>query len=140
RNLHGSASCWGSRSPPLRGCREQKAGLQIGEPSRRDEIIRREFETQAARRRDKFEILLDERQHGNLAQIHFLPAREVEQKIERAFKTLDIDHEGVFLPGLRGILNKRQIQRIALPVRGLPHWYRTLPRANRCRKSRRGFG
>jgi hypothetical protein len=126
------------RFPALCRLREQKARLQIGEPSRRDEIIRGEFETQAARRRDKFEILLDKRQHGNLAQIHFLPAREVEQKIERAFKTLDIGHEVVFLVGLRGILNKRQIQRLALPVRGLPHRYRNFAARQRCRKSRRG--
>src|SRR5262249_51131902 len=77
--------------------RKQEPRLQICQPSRHDEIIRREFDPQITRGRDIFEILLDERKKGNVAQIHFLAARKVKQEIERAFESGDVDHEGAVL-------------------------------------------
>ena len=97
--LQGFRKIRGFRLLPFGSLRKQEPRLQIGEPRRHDEIIGRKFEPQAARRGNELEILLDEGQNRNLAEIDFLAARKVEQKIERAFKSLDIDHEGAIFAG-----------------------------------------
>src|SRR6266436_738787 len=73
--------------------RQQQARLQIGEPCRHHEVIGRQLESQLARLLDEGEILVCERQDRNFSKIDLLLARECEQEVERAFETLDIDHQ-----------------------------------------------
>ena len=115
---------------------KQKPRLQIGEPRRHDEIVGRKFKPQAARRGNELQILLNESQNRNLAQIDFLAAREVEQKIKRAFKSLDIDHEGAIFAGSAVIFIERHIQTRVLPVKTSWRCCRTLPQPRHPRKLR----
>src|SRR6185369_10561294 len=59
-----------------------------------------DLKTQAAGLGDEVEILLGEREHGDLGEVDLLRAGEREQKIERAFEALDIDHQRVTRPRL----------------------------------------
>src|SRR6516164_110161 len=73
--------------------RQQQARLQIGEPRRHHEVIGRQLESQLARLLDEGKILIRERQDRNFGEVDLLLAGEREQEVERAFETLDIDHQ-----------------------------------------------
>src|SRR6202030_2910733 len=66
---------------------------------RHHQIIGGKLQAQLARRFDESEILVGQRQDGDFGQIDFLLAREREQKIERALKTLDVDHQRRLIGG-----------------------------------------
>ena len=76
--------------------RQQQARFEIGEPGRHHQIIGGELEAQIARRLDESEILLGQSQNRNLGEIDLLAARQLQQKIERALKAIDIDKERRF--------------------------------------------
>ncbi len=73
--------------------RQQQARLQERQPRRHDEIVGGEFEAQLARRLDEGEVLVGQRQNGNLGEVHLLLPRQREQKIERALIAFDVDDQ-----------------------------------------------
>ncbi len=73
--------------------RQQQARLEIGEPRRHHQIVGREFEPHPPRCFDEREILVGEREDRDFGEIDFLLAREVEQQVERTFKTFNVDDQ-----------------------------------------------
>ena len=109
---------------------QQKPGLQIGQPGGHDEVIGGQFQAHAAGDVNEFKILINQSEDGDLLQIHLLAAGELQQKIERPFKPIDIDEEsrlGFRLLDLRlelqlnrhGSLSNAQA---GLPSRRRRHW------------------
>src|SRR5262249_580149 len=58
-----------------------------------DQIIRGKLHAQLARRFDEREVLVGEREDGNLREVDFLLAREDEQQVERSLETFHVDDE-----------------------------------------------
>ncbi|MNX96116.1 hypothetical protein D3C86_1284180 [compost metagenome] len=87
--------------------RNEELGFEEGEPCRHHEIIGRQFDAHAARAFHELQILFGERQHRNARQIDLLRARKMQEKIERAFETRDIDDQ----PGL----TRQPLRRHILP-------------------------
>ncbi len=75
--------------------RQQQPRFEIGEPRRHHEIVGRDLELERARIVEEGEILLDQRQDRQFAQIDLLRARQRQQQVERAFPAVDIDGERV---------------------------------------------
>src|SRR5262249_28853347 len=80
--------------------RKQELRFEKSEPGCHDEIVGGDLKADAARLGDEVEILLGEREDGDLGDVDLLRAGEREQKIERAFEALDIDHQRVARPRL----------------------------------------
>src|SRR5262249_4246615 len=78
------------------GVGQQQARLQIRKPRRHDQVIGRQLESELARLLDEGEILVGKRQDRDLGEIDLLLAGQRQQKGERAFETLDIDHQRRF--------------------------------------------
>ena len=82
--------------------RQQQARFQIGKPRRHHQIIGGELQPQFARRLDEGEILVGQRQDGDLGEIDLLLARQRQQKVERTLKALDVDDQrGLVVAALR---------------------------------------
>jgi hypothetical protein len=60
----------GTRPFGRRRFRQQQSRLEISEPRRHHEIVRRQFQTQLARFLDENEILVGERENGNLVEVY----------------------------------------------------------------------
>src|SRR5262249_39695357 len=75
---------------------------QIGEPCRHYQIIGGEFQAHLARLLDEGEVLIGQRENGNFSEIDLLLTRQREQKIERAFKALDVHHQRRLVGGAFG--------------------------------------
>ncbi len=110
--LQGSGKFRCVRLIVFRSLREEQARLQIRKPSGHDKIIRGKFHAQGAGGGNKFKILFRECKNRDLAHIHLLAARKVKEQIERALKSLDIDHEGGFPLRVCRDVCGRQIQRL----------------------------
>ena len=80
---------------PVGGCRlgQQQPRFQECEPSRHDEIVGGEFETDLSCHFDELEILIGQGQNGNLGEIDLLLPRQRQQQVERAFIAFDIDDQ-----------------------------------------------
>ena len=72
---------------------KQQPRFEIGEPSRHDEIVSREFQPQPACFLDEDKILVRQRQDRDFREVHLLLASEHQQEIERPLETLDVNHE-----------------------------------------------
>src|ERR1051326_472451 len=83
----------GARARPFGGLRQAQARLEIGEPRRHPQIIGGKLHAQLPRRLDKREILVGERENGNLGQVDLLLAREDQQQVERPLEALHVDDE-----------------------------------------------
>ena len=73
--------------------RQQQPRFEVGEPRRHHQIVGGKFQPHFSRRLDEGEILVGQRQDGNLGEIDLLLAGERQQQVERTFKALDIDHQ-----------------------------------------------
>src|SRR5580692_3308607 len=73
--------------------RQQQARFQISEPRRHHQVIGGKFQPHFAGRVDEGEVLVGKRENGDLGEVDLLLARQRQQKVERAFKALDIDHQ-----------------------------------------------
>ena len=102
--------------------RQQQARFQIGEPRRHHQIIGGELEPQFARLFDEGEILIGQRQDRDFREIDLLLARERQQKVERTFKTLDVDDERGLVRARSGKIGRRTacLRRSCVPLRRLP--------------------
>ena len=84
--------------------RQQQRRFEVGEPGGHHEVIGRQFEPEILRLFDMGEVLVDERQDRNLAQVDLLPPREVQQQIERTFPAIEFEIQRLRLaPGCRFI-------------------------------------
>ena len=88
-----SASSEASGSAACGGAGQQEPRLQEREPGRHDQIVGGELEPLLARGLDEQQILLGERQDGDAGEIDLLPARELEQQVERALEPVEVDRE-----------------------------------------------
>ena len=77
--------------------RQQQPRLEVREPRRHDEIVGGKLEPQLLRLADEAEILVGERQHGDLGEVDLLRARQRQQQIERALEAGDVDDERVLV-------------------------------------------
>src|SRR3546814_4654946 len=68
--------------------RQQQPRLEIGEPGRHHEIVRRDLEPKAARLLDEDQILLRQREDRDLRQVDLLVARQRQQQVERPLEAL----------------------------------------------------
>ncbi len=84
----------------LRGGGKKQTRLQKGEPSGHDQIVGGELEPKLARRLDELEVLLGERQDRDARQVDPLPSGKLQQQVERAFETVEVDSESRFARGL----------------------------------------
>ena len=75
------------------GFGQQQPRLQEGEPRRHHQIIGGKFEADFAGRLDEDEILIGQRQDGNLGEIDLLLPRQRQQQVERALIALDVDDQ-----------------------------------------------
>ncbi|CAH1660436.1 hypothetical protein CHELA1G11_11761 [Hyphomicrobiales bacterium] len=95
---------------PLGSLRQEQPRFEIGEPGRHDEIISRKLKAYAARLLDEAEILFRERQDGDPRKIDLLAPRELQQQVQRAFKSVYIDDQGgvvIVALRLRDILERQ---------------------------------
>ena len=83
----------GARSVRRRGFRQQQPRFQISEPRRHHEIIGGELKPDFPGRLDEHQILIGQRQDGNLGEIDLLLSRKRQQQIERPFIALDVDNQ-----------------------------------------------
>ena len=72
---------------------KQQARLQVGEPGRHHQIVRRKFDPQSLRLVHENQILLGQLQHRDPAQVDLLGARQHQQQVKRALKAIDIDDQ-----------------------------------------------
>ncbi len=72
---------------------QQQARFQVGEPCRHHEIVGGEFEPYPAGLGDMRQVLIDQRHHGDAAQVDLLVARQGEQQVERTLEALQIDDQ-----------------------------------------------
>ncbi len=79
----------------LRGCglRQQQPRFQKRQPCRHHEIIGGKLEPDLPGGLDEHQVLIRQRQDGDLGEIDFLLARQREQQVERALIALDIDDQ-----------------------------------------------
>ncbi len=68
--------------------RQQQARLEVSEPRRHHQIVGSKLKAHLPRSFDEREILIGKRENGNLREIDFLLAREIEQQVERTFEIL----------------------------------------------------
>jgi len=77
--------------------RHHQAALEVSQPGRHYEVVGGDLDALLAHRLDEFEILLGEREHGNLRQVDLVPAGQVEQQVERALVASNIDVKHVLV-------------------------------------------
>ena len=75
------------------GLGQQQPRFQEREPCRHHQIIGGKLEANFAGRLDEDEVLIGQRQNGNLGQIDLLLPRQRQQQIERTLIALDIDDQ-----------------------------------------------
>ena len=80
---------------------QQQPGFQPGQPRRHHQPVGGQFQAHAAGALDHREELLHQRQNGDLRQIDFLCAREVEQQVQRPLEPVQPQQQAV--TGWRGI-------------------------------------
>src|SRR5262249_51445264 len=73
---------------------QQQARFEIGKPGRHHEIVGGKLKPQLARRLDEGQILVSERQNGDLRQVDLLLARKHQQQVEWTFKAFHVDDHG----------------------------------------------
>ena len=98
--------------------RQQQARLEVRQPRRHNEIVGRKLEPQLLRLADEAEILVGQRQDGNLGKVDLLRARQRQQQIERTLIAGDVDDERVLVVEVsidNGLLPRRY---------GLVRWLR----------------
>ncbi len=80
---------------PVRGrrLRQQQARFQEREPGCHHQIVGGEFEANFAGRFDEHQILVGQRQNGNLVKIDLLLPRQRQQQVERTLIALDVDDQ-----------------------------------------------
>ena len=71
--------------------------MRYVEPRRHHEIVGGKLEPQLLRFADEAEVLVGQRQHGNLGKVDLLRAGERQQQIERALVAGDVDDERVLV-------------------------------------------
>ena len=75
----------------LFGLGQQQTGFEIGKPRRHHEIIRCLLERDSPGAIKIFEILIDQRQNRNLAQVHFLRPCQRKQKVKRPLPSAKVE-------------------------------------------------
>src|SRR5262247_1377207 len=84
------------------GFGQQQPRFEVGEPRRHDEIVGGKLEAELPRLLDEGEILVGERQDGDLCEIHLLVPRQRQQQIEWALKAFDVDNQRRLVFGALG--------------------------------------
>ena len=82
--------------------RQQQPRLEEGEPGGHHQVVGGERQPELQRALDELQVLLGQRQHRDLGEVHLLRARERQQEVERAFETLQIDDQGLVRAGQIG--------------------------------------
>ncbi len=77
------------------GAGNEQARFEIGKPGRHHQIVGGQFQLQFARTLDELEILLGQRQNGNLRQIDLVMAGKFQQQVEWSFEAIDIDDQRI---------------------------------------------
>ncbi len=72
---------------------QQQPRFQERQPRRHHQIIGGKLEANFPGRLDEDEVLVGQRQNGNLGQIDLLLPRQRQQQVERTLIALDIDHQ-----------------------------------------------
>ena len=80
-----------SSAPASRGSSSLR--LEVGEPRRHHQVVGGQLQPQLARLGDELEILLGQRQHGDLGQVHLLRARQRQQHVERTLEAVEADDQ-----------------------------------------------
>ena len=75
------------------GLRQQQPRFQERQPRRHHQIVGGKLEPDFSRGLDEHQILVGQRQDGNLGEIDLLLPRQRQQQIERAFIALDVDDQ-----------------------------------------------
>ncbi len=83
----------GARSLRGGGFRQQQPRFEKRQPRRHHQIIGGKLQPDLPRRLDEDEVLVGQRQDGNLGEIDLLLPRQRQQQIERALIALDIDDQ-----------------------------------------------
>src|SRR4029450_7386279 len=81
---------------------QQQARLEIREPRRHHQIVRRQLQPQPPRLLDEGEILVRKRQDRDLGEVDLLLAGKREQQVERALQPLDLAHQRPLAGGKLG--------------------------------------
>ena len=81
---------------------QQELGLEKRQPGRHHQIVGRQLQPGFQRLVDEFEILLGQRQHGDLGEVHLLRAGQRQQQVQRALEALQIDDQR--FAGARGVV------------------------------------
>ncbi len=81
---------------------QQKLGLEKSQPRRHHQIVGRQFQAGFQRLVDEFEILLGQRQHRDLGEVHLLRAGQRQQQVQRTLEALQIDDQR--FAGARGVV------------------------------------
>ena len=68
---------------------QQQRGFEIGQPGRHHEVIGGQFQLQIGCALDIGEVLINQREDRNLAQIDLLAARKIEQEVQRPFPAIE---------------------------------------------------
>ena len=83
----------GARPVRRRGFRQQQPRFQERQPRRHHQIVGGEFQPDFPRRLDEHQILVGQRQNGDLGEIDLLLPRQRQQQVERALIALDVDDQ-----------------------------------------------
>ncbi len=83
----------GARSVRGGGFGQQQPRFQKCQPRRHHEIVGGELEADFPRRLDEHQILVGQRQNGDLVKIDLLLPRQRQQQVERALIALDVDDQ-----------------------------------------------
>ena len=83
----------GARPVGGRRFRQQQPRFQERQPRRHHQIVGGKLEPDFPRRLDEHQILVGQRQNGNLGEIDLLLPRQRQQQVERALIALDIDDQ-----------------------------------------------
>jgi hypothetical protein len=81
---------------------QQQLGFEKRQPGRHHQIVGSQLQPGFQRLVDEFEVLLCQRQHGDLGKIHLLRARQRQEQVERALEALQIDDQR--FAGARGVV------------------------------------
>ena len=83
----------GARAVRRRRFGQQQPRLQKRQPRRHHQIVGGEFEPDLAGRLDEYQVLVGQRQNGDLVKIDLLLPRQCQQQIERSLITFDVDDQ-----------------------------------------------
>ena len=81
---------------------EQELGLEEREPGRHHQIVGRQLQPGFQRLVDEGEILLGQREHGDLGEVHLLRAGQRQQQVQRTLEAFQIDDQR--FAGARGVV------------------------------------